>query len=255
MWNADFYGIKRTGIFWMYSLRQGFRLLSMKVLATHPESHFSCAVQVMFWSQIFWSGNWSQIHCHKLLHCYIWQTNESDETSMLMINRRTFIYSVRQRRKQKEQHKQCLCNWQIETEKHTDLDIGGKSYRQTGRDSLVTTVPFPGVARSAWQEVSRPLVLHPLWEPQQHPGVIVSGAVSRTAPPKQHQQYNWIQNWIQIWTQNGIECIHKPYTLYLLFKKAYDLTFLGKVWKREEWFLSKRIWLFGLVLIMSLQSG
>lgn len=38
---------------------------------------------------------------------------------------------------------------------------------------LVTAVPLPGVARFTGQEVSRPLVLHPLSEPQQNPGVIV----------------------------------------------------------------------------------
>lgn len=47
----------------------------------------------------------------------------------------------------------------------------------------MTTMPFPGVAWSAWQEVSCALVLHPLREPQKHTSVIVSHtpSVSRAA--------------------------------------------------------------------------
>lgn len=37
----------------------------------------------------------------------------------------------------------------------------------------MTAVPLPGVSRFTGQEVSRPLVLHPLRKPQQNSGVIV----------------------------------------------------------------------------------
>lgn len=46
----------------------------------------------------------------------------------------------------------------------------------------MAAVPFPGIARFAGQEVSSALVLHALGEPQQHPGVVVGHAPSRTVP-------------------------------------------------------------------------
>lgn len=50
--------------------------------------------------------------------------------------------------------------------------------RSSGRNEkaaglLVAAVPLPGVARFAGQKVGCPLVLHPLGEPQQNPGVVV----------------------------------------------------------------------------------
>lgn len=40
---------------------------------------------------------------------------------------------------------------------------------------MMTAVPLPGISRFTGQEVSRPLVLHPLRKPQQNSGVIVMG--------------------------------------------------------------------------------
>lgn len=39
----------------------------------------------------------------------------------------------------------------------------------------MTAVPFPGMTRSVRHEVSGALVLHPLWESQQDPYIIVTG--------------------------------------------------------------------------------
>lgn len=41
--------------------------------------------------------------------------------------------------------------------------------------SLMTAVPLPGVTWPVRHEVSSPFVLHPLWEPQQDPYVIIGG--------------------------------------------------------------------------------
>lgn len=111
------------------------------------------------------------------------QTIPSDETSMLMIKMWTLIYSVCEReeiRKSERKQSVCVTGRQRRRQRNTHFQSEVEmAYRQTDieRDSLVTTVPFPGVARSAWQEVSCPLVLHTLWEPQKHAGVIVSCSV------------------------------------------------------------------------------
>lgn len=39
----------------------------------------------------------------------------------------------------------------------------------------MTAVPLPGVTWPVRHEVSSPFILHPLWEPQQDPYVIISG--------------------------------------------------------------------------------
>lgn len=43
------------------------------------------------------------------------------------------------------------------------------------KHSLMTAVPLPGVTWPVRHEVSSPFVLHPLWEPQQDPYIIISG--------------------------------------------------------------------------------
>lgn len=39
----------------------------------------------------------------------------------------------------------------------------------------MTAVPLPGVTWPVRHEVSGPFVLHPLWEPQQNPYIIIGG--------------------------------------------------------------------------------
>ena len=43
------------------------------------------------------------------------------------------------------------------------------------KHSLMTAVPLPGVTWPVRHEVSSPFVLHPLWEPQQDPYIIIGG--------------------------------------------------------------------------------
>lgn len=44
---------------------------------------------------------------------------------------------------------------------------------------LMTAMPLPGMTWPVWHEIGSSLVLHPLWEPQQDPYIIVGslGAV------------------------------------------------------------------------------
>lgn len=40
---------------------------------------------------------------------------------------------------------------------------------------LMTAMPLPGMTWPVWHEIGSSLVLHPLWEPQQDPYIIVGG--------------------------------------------------------------------------------
>lgn len=59
---------------------------------------------------------------------------------------------------------------------------------------LVTAVPLPGVSGSAGQEVGRPLILHPLSEPQQNSGVIISRVASRAGKQRLFMSKEQIHN-------------------------------------------------------------
>ena len=79
----------------------------------------------------------------------------------------------------------------------------------------MAAVPLPGVAWPAGQEVGRPLVLHPLGEPQEHPGVVVpdvtavgGAALTKHTQPvrkrcgafsavKNREQYNVVRNLVE----------------------------------------------------------
>lgn len=74
--------------------------------------------------------------------------------------------------------------------KHTHIQFCRDGENQAERNLLMAAVPLPGVAWSARQEVRRALVLHSLWEAQQHPRVIISRPVCRAAQHKQDTEHD-----------------------------------------------------------------